>query len=116
MTRPLLLLGVPPLLLLGLRAAVGPEIAGYHVDTESCSGLVHDNVTAQRISCAAFLDMLDNHKPSIVGAAAEGLGDAEDNVFHVVACGRVRGSVSRSGDGRWLGMTARAETEAGAGA
>eukprot|EP01045_Picozoa_sp_COSAG04_P005568 COSAG04_NODE_260_length_18679_cov_4.566439_7_plen_405_part_00 len=60
-TRPLLLLlGVPPLLLLGLRAAVGPEIAGYHVDTESCSGLVHDNVTAQRISCAAFLDMLNN--------------------------------------------------------
>ena len=60
MARPLLLLGVPPLLLLGLRATVGPEIAGYHVDTESCSGLVHDNVTAQRISCAAFLDMLDN--------------------------------------------------------
>ena len=51
------------LLLLGpslLRACVAPEIDGIHVDTESCAGLVHDNVTAQRISCATFLGNLQN--------------------------------------------------------
>ena len=48
------------LLALGLRAGVAPEIAGIHVDDESCSGLVHDNITAQRISCAKFIHGLQN--------------------------------------------------------
>ena len=47
-------------LALGLRAGVAPEIGGIHVDDESCSGLVHDNVTAQRISCAKFIHGLQN--------------------------------------------------------
>jgi hypothetical protein len=60
------------LLALGLRAATAGahEIDGIHVDDESCSGLVHDNVTAQRISCAKFIHGLQNLTEAAAAASA----------------------------------------------
>jgi hypothetical protein len=57
-------------LALGLRAGAAPEIDAIHVDDESCSGLVHDNVTAQRISCAKFIAGLQNLTESAAAASA----------------------------------------------
>ena len=37
-----------------------PPITAFHVDQETCSGLVHDNVTRQHIMCAEFLGSLAN--------------------------------------------------------
>ena len=64
-------------------------ITAFHVDTESCSGLVHDNVTAQRISCAAFLGGLKNLSTTLVHASQ---------------------NLNRTGDGSWLRLAVDAGT------
>ena len=33
---------------------------GYHIDDESCSGLVYDNVTQQLVKCRIYLTSLAN--------------------------------------------------------
>ena len=39
-----------------LRAEAG--VVAYHVDDESCSGLIQDNETAQIVSCERFFRSL----------------------------------------------------------
>jgi hypothetical protein len=58
------------LLALGLRGGAAASIDGIHVDDESCSGLTHDNVTAQRISCAKFLRSLQNLSETAAAVSA----------------------------------------------
>jgi hypothetical protein len=63
------------LLLLSLALELCDEVTAgnvdaIHVDDESCSGLVHDNVTAQRISCAKFLHNLQNLSETAAAVSA----------------------------------------------
>ena len=59
------------LLLCGLLCVEGAEVAGYHIDMETCSGVVkagHNNATVERALCRTFFERLSN----LTRAAARG--------------------------------------------
>lgn len=69
--------GFSPLLfaaaiLLPLAPQASARLAGYHVDVESCSGLIQDNATAQVAQCATFFGQLANMSAALKAAALPG--------------------------------------------
>ena len=50
-------------------------LQGFHVDDESCSGLVADNVTQQVAKCATFFTLLSNLSKTLRAASDPASGE-----------------------------------------